>query len=301
MKLSPRLAAQFCALFLVFVPVAVGSQSVDVPPELRAPLAEAMKLRSEGDQNGSSAAFKRLLAVAPNSFTINYEYGRLLAQMKRYRDASEALDSAIRLIDGRDTSDLAVYNTKGFVLLMLNQSDQALDFFRMELGAPKFSSLPAAARMKVHNNAGLAYLQLDRYVEAQQQFEIARALGSSLAMKNLEIIDSIVQTLKASSEDVPGIFAPVVGSAKRDTEIEVRIAAVAAKLGVPSTSLRLFKQGNGIYQIAQGANLSYRKAERLAKEARAKGIEDAFVASTAEWSDESSALKKKDDLASKGR
>ena len=190
-----------CAFMLMVTSIASIAQPQDVPPEQQTTFAEAMKLRATaGKQEGAYLLFTQVHAAAPGSFTVNYEYGRLLAQMKKYREASEVLDTAIKLMDRLDTGELTVYNTKGFVLLMLNQYDQAIDFFRKEINSPKFSKLPSEARMRVHNNAGLAHLNLNQYIEAQQHFEIARSLGSSLAKKNLEIIGSILETLRASSE-----------------------------------------------------------------------------------------------------
>lgn len=282
-----------CVLLLAIAPIAGVAQSHDVPPAQGAAFAEAMNLRSIGDHDAALSKFSLLRAAEPNSFTINYEYGRLLAQMKKYREASAALDVAIKLMDRVDTKDLTVYNTKGFVLLMLNDFEQALVFFAKEIDSPRFKSNSDASRMKVHNNAGLAYLQLDRYLDAQKQFEIAKALGSSLAKKNLEIIASILATVGAANENVPGIFAPAVGSVKNPSLATERSNEIASRLGVSSDSLLLFRQGNGIFQITHGANYSYRKAERLVKEAKGKGIEDAFVASTTEWTLESGGFSKK--------
>lgn len=285
-----RFVLTLCAALLA-VPIDAQALPIDdVPLEQKAALAEAIKLRNGNDQDGALAKFKLLRTTVPNSFTINFEYGRLLAQMKRYHEASEVLDMAIKLMDRVDTKYLTIYNTKGFVLLMLNDFERALDFFLMEINSSQFGIKSDSLRMKVHNNAGLACLQLDRYVEAQKHFLIAKELGSKLAEKNIEIISSILETARASNEDLPGIFTTAVGSVKNSSQATVRMNELALKLKVPSSNLLLFKQSNGIYQITLGSNYSYRKAERLVKEARAKGVEDAFVASTTDWTLESTGV-----------
>jgi tetratricopeptide (TPR) repeat protein len=285
-----RLAGAHLGLAALFALLSAGPLRAEescegVPPSVCAAFRTAVELREQGKFGDSLARFEVLRREHPGSFPIQYAYGRLLAQMRLYPEAIVQLEATAKLGPATPGFDPGIYNTLGFALLMDTQYEKALEWFGALEKSEHFSGQPKELRTKLYNNSGVAYLQLDRYREAQEQFEKAKELGSQVARNNLVKIASILETLASGDVDVPGVFAVIVASARNEAAAAQQLSNVALKLGVAPSAFGVFLASNGRYLVARASYVSYPKAQLLAEESRKKGIRDAFIGSTTEWTD----------------
>ncbi|MDM8540401.1 tetratricopeptide repeat protein [Desulfococcaceae bacterium HSG9] len=255
----------------------------DVPKKFKDKFSNAEKLRIDGEYKEALPIFTHLIVDAPKSVSILYSYGILLAEMKRYDESSKFLDKALE-ISAHGENDLQFLNTRGWVSIMLGEYEKALEYFDKAMSDSKYNDISDLLKMKLHNNAGVAYWQSDRYDEAAKQFRLAKSSGSQLADKNLRMVESVLETINSKDINIPGVFAPVVGSSKYDFHIERQKKRITIKLGIDQSILKVFISSNGRYLITQGnGGLSYPKARMIVLSAKKKGISDAFVSSTLNW------------------
>lgn len=252
----------------------------DVSKELLPDYKLAEQARNNNNFGESFRIYTNLSKSQPDSFSISYGYGRLLAQMKLYADSEKVLNQAI---SSKKIFDPSIYNTFGWVLLMNNKYEFALEQFQKALDKSIYDGLEQDIRMKLHNNAGITYMLLDRYEEAKKQFILAEQLGSIKAKENIEKVESLILVKKQADSNIPGVFSVVVGSTKsKDKLDEVRVTK-AAKIGISKTDLAVFISETGKYFIVFGSGYNYQKALDIKDNMIKKGINDAFVSSTTNW------------------
>ncbi len=265
-----------------------AQDALDVPDTCESDYSQALRTRRAGNLQDAAHLFHSVHEECGDSFDISFQYGRTLMMLREYDTAVEFLDGAIEIRERyvkesrQPVPDATVYNVRGFAAIMLEDFEDAVEFFGKGIDDDSYESLPPETKMKLNNNAGIVYLALHRYEEAEEHFIRADKLGSTLARENLTKIKSIKDTLAEGDEDIPGIFAPVVWSVRDETRIgEVR-GDVAAKLDTVVDNIHVYIMPNGRYALAHGSEYSYPKAKRLVDEAR-KEIYDAYVASVATW------------------
>lgn len=218
-------------------------------------------------------------------FCILYEIGRYYTRSGNYPLARDYLQRAIQEEAAEDKKTYAVLNVIGFTFLREGNVDAALDFFQKQRSDTNFSSLPTIQRTKVFNNLGYTLMQLGRFDEAETNLLEAKKLGSNLAERNLQALRSLRATVASDSNDIPGVFAAVVGSSKSKLGAEKAILPLASRLGVPPTDLFVFEMDNGRYSLTFGSYESYPKALESVDLARSKGINDAYVSSLTKWNE----------------
>ena len=291
-----KLLVQF--FFLVLLVQAVTAQEgaiqSDAPPEAAAQLAQLTAAKTSQDQTQleqTRQEYAELRKKYPNSFSIGYDYGRLLAQMKEYQESAKILGAALKLgSSSGQLLDPSLYNTIGFVHMMLGDFDQALEYFKMATAPEIYKRLSESSRMKLHNNTGHALRLADRYEESLDEFAKARALGSYKAVKNIEEVRSLIETQEKQNPDLPGIFAVVIHSTRKKEQLDAltrrlteKIQAVASKEKQQELNKPVvYVAQNGMYSITLASNSSYAKAQELLSVVR-KVIADAFVSSTTNW------------------
>ena len=287
-----RALAQF--LFIVLLVQAVAAQEavqIDVPAEAAAQFAAAEAWKDQNQLEQSQQVYSELRTKYPNSFTIAYNDGRLLAQMKEYQKSAEVLAAALKTGEGRgQIPDPSIYNTIGYIYIMLGDFDQAIECFN-KAAAPKiYERLSATTKMKLHNNTGIAMMLADRYEEALREFEQAKQLGSRKAVENIEKVKSLAETQEKQNPDLPGIFAVVIHSTKSKEQLNDITQALMEKIQ-PAVSKKqqedlgkpvVYLAKSGMYFITLASNSSYAKAQELLATVR-NVINDAFVSSTTNW------------------
>ncbi len=287
-----KLLIQLFALVLL-VPIAVAQDAVqnDVPSEAKAQHAVAESYKNRDLLEQSQQEYTELRKKYPNSFSIVYDDGRLLAQLKEYQASAEALGVALKLGTSRDQlPDPSLYNTIGYVHMMLGDFDRALEYFKMATAPEIYKRLSQSSRMKLHNNTGYALRLADRYEESLDEFAKARELGSYKAVKNIEEVRSLIETQEKQNPDLPGIFAVVIHSTRKKEQLDTltrrltkKIQAVASKENQQKLNKPVvYVAQNGMYSITLASNSSYAKARGLLSVVR-KVIPDAFVSSTTNW------------------
>jgi tetratricopeptide (TPR) repeat protein len=285
----------FVFFFTIITGTALAASSavlLDVPAEAKARYVEAEALRAKEQFALSYPIYAELLQKHPSSFTVNYGYGLLLAQMKRFPESAETLKTALNLGKAKERMpDPSIWNTLGWVSIMSGNLDQALECFKTAKENPEtYASLSDETKMKLHNNAGYALMLMDRYEEAKKEFYKAEQLGSEKAKLNIEKIDSLIETQKKQDPDIPGVFAVVVFSIRNKDGIDKAVLTQFERLhtAVPELDLKsaeeinVYLAKNGIYLLALGSNYSYAKAQVMLGNIK-KTVPDAFVSSTTNW------------------
>jgi tetratricopeptide (TPR) repeat protein len=287
-----RLSAQL--LFIVLLTQAVAAQEAvqsDVPAEAAAQFAAAETYKDQNEFEQSQQVYSWLRTNYPNSFTIAYNYGRLLAQMKEYQKSAEILAAVLKAgEDPGQVPDPSIYNTIGFVHIMLGDFEQAIECFN-KAAAPKiYERLSATTKMKLHNNTGLAMMLADRYEESLQEFAQAKELGSRKAAENIEKVKSLIETQEKQNPDIPGIFAVVIHSTRDKERLDAKTDDLTKKIQSALSKEKqqdldepvVYLAKNGMYFITLASNSSYAKAQELLTDVR-KVVNDAFVSSTTNW------------------
>ena len=294
-----KLLVQFFFLVLLLQAVAAqeGAIQSDAPPEAAAQLAQLAAAKTSKDQTQleqTRQGYIELWKKYPNSFSIVYDYGRLLAQMKEYQESAKILGAALKLgSSSGQLLDPSLYNTIGYVHIMQGDFDQALEYFKMAADPKTYNCLAETTRMKLHNNTGYALMLADRYEESVQQFAQAKALGSRKAVDNIEKVKSLIETQEKQSPDLPGIFAVVIHSTRNKEQLDALTRRLMEELqglqGITSKEKQpelnkplVYVAQNSMYFIALASNSSYAKAQGLLSVVR-KVIADAFVSSTTNW------------------
>lgn len=287
-----KIVLQFFAVVLLLLTQRAFAASdmvqLDIPAEAAAPFAEAEKYRDAEKFISSYSIYTELKQKYPGSFSIVYGYGRLLAQMKRFVESAEVLNSALKL--GKSNAPLpdpSIYNTIGWVATMNGNFDLALEYFKKTSEDQKiYSRLSDETRMKLHNNTGYALMLLDRYEESMKEFRKAEQLGSEKAKANIEKVTSLIETQKKQNENIPGVFAVVVLSTRSTMDINKVVQTISSRLHgiLPEQDLKtnVYLAKTGLYFIALGGNYSYAKAQRIHGAVK-NIIADAFVSSTTSW------------------
>ena len=264
----------------------------DVPAEAKAQLDLAEQYKKNNQLEQSQQEYTKLLKKYPNSFSISYDYGRLLAQMKEYQESAKILGAALKL--GSDSSgqllDPSLYNTLGYVHLRMGAFDQALEYFKMATAPKIYKRLSESSRMKLHNNTGFVLMLVDRYEEALDEFAKARELGSQIAVKNIDKVKSLIETQEKQNPDLPGIFAVVIHSTKSIKQLDTLARTLTEKIQKTAPKEKqqelnnpvIYVMNNGMYVITLASNSSYAKARALLTVVK-KVIPDAFVSSTTNW------------------
>jgi tetratricopeptide (TPR) repeat protein len=280
--------------FLVLLVQAVSAQEAiqnDVPSGAAIQCAAAATYKNKNQLEQSRQEYVELRKKYPNSFSIVYDYGRLLAQMKEYQESAKALGVALKIgVRREQLPDPSLYNTIGYVHIMLGDFDQALEYFKMAAGPKTYNRLAENTKMKLHNNTGYALMLADRYEESLGEFAKARAMGSRKAVENIEKVQSLIETQEQQRPDLPGIFAVVIHSTRNKETLDALARGLLAELqGTVSKEKQqelnkpvIYVAKNGMYFIALASNSSYAKAQELLSVVR-KVITDAFVSSTTNW------------------
>ncbi|MCI5139296.1 MAG: hypothetical protein D3922_13005 [Candidatus Electrothrix sp. AR1] len=262
-----------------------------MPSEAEDQLAVAESYKNRDLLEQSQQEYTELLKKYPNSFSIGYDYGRLLAQMEEYQESAKILGAALKLgSSSGQLLDPSLYNTMGYVHIMQGDFDQALEYFKMATAPEIYKRLSESSRTKLHNNTGYALMLADRYEESLDEFAKARALGSRKAVENIEKVKSLIETQEKQSPDLPGIFAVVIHSTRNKEQLDALTRGLLEELqGTASKEKQqelnkpvVYVAQNGMYFIALASNSSYAKAQGLLSVVR-KVITDAFVSSTTNW------------------
>jgi len=271
----------------MFFPIQVnaGSLHVNVVASQIETRSDSAKVLEKQARHGEALpVYEDLYAEMPEKSIIDYYFKRLLATPEGLTMASYLLDRAIKLRNEKNLFHTEpLYNAKGYVLMRQKEYEQSLEFFDREMSGPIFESRPAAEKIKVYNNKGLALLELDRYEEAREQFELAERLGSTFAQKNLRIVDSIVETLERGDKNLRSIFVPVIGNSKSKDKIPENRSRLAKVLECDESAVRIFLNTAKSYVFTLTPNLSYVEATQIVKSMRSKGLSAAFVASNLRW------------------
>ncbi|WPD23866.1 MAG: hypothetical protein SD837_04725 [Candidatus Electrothrix scaldis] len=286
-----RLIQLFALLLLVQVAAAQDAVQDDVPAEAAAQLAVAETYKNRNLLEQSQQEYSELLKKYPNSFSIGYDYGRLLAQMKEYQESAKILGATLK--NGSSSGQLldpSLYNTIGYVHLQMGEFDQALEYFKMATAPEIYRRLNEESRMKLHNNKGIALMSADRYEEALDEFAKARELGSQIAVKNIDKVNSRIETQEKQNPDLPGIFAVVIHSTKSIKQLDTLASTLTEKIQKTAPKEKqqelnnpvIYVMNNGMYVITLASNSSYAKARALLTVVK-KVIPDAFVSSTTNW------------------
>lgn len=263
--------------------VVADNIDTDIPPEYKERYALVEKLdKSENDKAYEEYIFLR--EKLPNSFSVAYGFGRLLARMKRYQKSDELLKEALNLgTNNRKILNLSIYNTLGWVSIMNANYDQALEYFDEALKENVYKNVSVNTRMKTHNNKGYTLMLLDRYEESLVEFRKASGLGSEKAKYNIERVNSMIETQKKQDQDIIGVFAPVIFSLKNKESIAPVIEFLSKQYGIVQDKLKIYVSKTKIYIITYGSNYSYVEALRIKEDMEKKGISDAYVYSTTSW------------------
>lgn len=212
--------------------------------------------------------------------------------MKEYQESAKILEAALKL--GSDSSgqllDPSLYNTLGYVHLRMGEFDQALEYFKMATAPEIYKRLSESTRMKIHNNTGFALMLIDRYEEALDEFAKARDMGSQIAVKNIDKVNSLIETQEKQNPDLPGIFAVVIHSTKSIKQLDTLASTLTEKIQKAAPKAKqqelnnpvIYVMNNGMYVITLASNSSYAKARALLAVVK-KVIPDAFVSSTTNW------------------
>ncbi|CAK8722648.1 hypothetical protein GCAAIG_12315 [Candidatus Electronema halotolerans] len=286
-----RVLAQL--LFIILLMQTVAAQEavqIDVPAEAAAQFAAAEAYKDQNQFEQSQQIYSGLRTKYPNSFTIAYNYGRLLAQMKEYQKSAEVLAAALKTGEGRgQIPDPSIYNTIGYVHIMLGDFDQAIECFKTAAAPKIYDLLADATQMKLRNNTGYALMLADRYEESLQEFTQAKQLGSRKAVDNIEKVKSLIETQEKQSPDIPGIFAVVIHSTKSKEQLNDITQALMEKIQPAASKNQqdlgkpvVYLAKSGMYFITLASNSSYAKAQELLTTVR-KVVNDAFVSSTTNW------------------
>jgi len=262
--------------------------NLDIPIEAQAKYEEAEALRDKDQYNLSYPIYADLLQKYPSSFSINYGYGLLLAQMKRFQDSAEALKTALNIGKSKEQMpDPSIWNSIGWVALMNGNLDQAVEYFNVPKNNPAiYSKLNDETRMKLHNNAGYALMLMDRYEQAKEDFKKAEQLGSDKAKLNIEKIDSLIETQQRQDPNIPGVFTVVVFSVKNKDWLDRAIQTISGRLVSKELAelagIDVYLAKNGLYMLTLGGSYSYVKAQGILEKIK-KSVPDAFVSSTTNW------------------
>ena len=259
--------------------------SADIPAEAQSKYDKAEALRAQGQFNASFPIYEELLEKYSDNFSVNYGYGLLLAQMKRFPEAANALKTALNIGKTQEQMpDPSIWNSIGWVSLMNGDLDQAIEYFTTaKQDSNIYSSLSDETRMKLHNNSGYALMLMDRYEESKEDFKKAEELGSEKAKQNIEKVDSLIETQKKQNPDIPGVFAVVVLSIRDKERTQEAADRLRTELGLQKTeTIDVYLAKNGMYLLAVKSNCSYAKAQATLKKVREK-VPDAFVSSTTNW------------------
>ncbi|WP_319588310.1 tetratricopeptide repeat protein [uncultured Desulfobulbus sp.] len=277
------LTALGLTLMVCNVSATADDRCIGVPESACRRFVEAVGMRQKNNPKGSLLVIEELSKNYSNNFTIQYTYGRLLAEDKRYEDAIKQLQIALELGHDFENFDIEIYNIIGFSLLMESRYDESIEYFYTIEMSEEFQKKSKDFKIKVYNNFGVAYMQLDRFQEAKEKFEKSKNLGSKLAYKNIEKIDSILESLRNGDVNMPGIFALIVANPTTEIYTQQSLLKVSNKLDIPSSGFTVFRATKGQYYIAMASQVSYPKAEQLKEQANKKGISDAFIGSITSW------------------
>ena len=198
--------------------------------------------------------------------------------------------NAAEVATDADFSKQAVFNVLGYNDLKEKIYESAVSYFNTQIENSNFLSLPPETRMKVFNNLGYTLLQLDQYEAAKSNLYQAVALGSSLARKNLEVVDSILAVQIKNDPDLPGVFAVAIVSLRNSDALEAYVKDAADRLNDSIEKFGVFARENGMFTVTYGVGMSYPKSDEMRAEALSAGFSDAYIVSTARWQNVTSKL-----------
>lgn len=261
----------------------------DIPDGAKARFNESVQARIDKRFDDARAFLQTATADHPNSFCAVYEYAKLLIDEGRFAEADVRLADAIRLVDASSGAYGEIpWNALGYSYLRQGRFDDALAQFTTQKALPYFADLPAAQRMKVFNNAGFAYLQLEQYEFARESLQVAADLGSGLAVQNLAVLDSVVATLEAGDKNIPGVFGVVLYSARDPQAVARQADLLQTRLGADE-DVAVFARTDGMMHIVAGSYSSYPRAREILNRAQTTGSaaadDGAFITSVASFDD----------------
>lgn len=243
----------------------------------------AIKLRIAGQYQAAITKLKSIPAGETPSFCILYEIGRNYLNLEDYEKSLESLQAASSIATPQDRSQQAIYNIIGYVRLKQMDYGTAVLNLERQQNDDQFSNLPTDKQTKVFNNTGFAYLRLNQYAPAKENFEKALNNGSRLAKANLAVVDSLIEVQSKGDANIPGIFSVSLHSQRGDNGLENTLASFATRLGVDPAEISIFRRETGMLSLVLGTNLSYAKAQSLQAKAIETGLSSAQIVSTTSW------------------
>ncbi len=283
-----------CAVLALIVLHPSAAQSADcthtIPTEEAREFQNALNARANKDKEGALKLLKEIQVKLGDNFCVLHEIGRTYVHLNEYEQASESLLNAVEIATDADLSKNAVYNVLGYNDLKEKNYESAVSYFKTQTKNPNFLSLPPETRMKVFNNLGYTLLQLDQYEAAKSNLLQAVALGSSLARKNLEVVDSILAVQHKNDPELPGIFAVAIASSRNKDALKATVENAASRLNTSTEKFRIFDRGNEMFTVTYGVAMSYPKSDEMREEALSAGFSDANIVSTSRWQNVTSKL-----------
>lgn len=271
--------------FATTLGIADAALARDCAPDFASTGADvAERLNASSDRNSALITEARqYMASNPDDVCTRYYFGRYLTRLDDFDGARASLEDLEPKLAADGSTNVSPLNVVGFGHLSQGNNDSALDAFQKAADVPYFEGLPTALKTKILNNLGFTLMQLGRYDEARKALTVAAELGSSVAMRNLAAVSSIVSTLEETADGQPGTFAAIVGSARSLDAAGGEVQRIAGILGVSPTVLSVFRMQNGIYSIAIGGYNSYPTAVEDQNAAMDAGIDDSYVGWLADW------------------
>lgn len=267
---------------------------IDVPFESADRYRDAIEIRRKKNLGEAKRLFDTLYRDRSNetSFSIPYEYGRTLSINKEYESALEILNETVRRL-GKGThgeTPIRIYNTRGFVLLMLQRYEAALADFEYAMSRAAFDDMKVEFQARLFNNSGFANMNAGRYKKAQDLFVKAEDLGNTRATRNLAAVESLIKGAETGDKS-SGPFVIAIASTRLNPLLVERkldqFAGKLATLGVKRSDLFVFINRHRRYVITWGRNLSYSLAEARREQLKTI-IHDAYTAMSTSWNDVSS-------------
>ncbi|MCP4214413.1 MAG: tetratricopeptide repeat protein [bacterium] len=162
---------------------------------------EALELQKQGKWDSCIHKLKKVRLEYKDEYSLSYLMGKVYAQKKDYRSASEYFEEALALSKKKGLKDPAVFNALGYVYMKNYDYKKAEKY--LLLAVKSIESFPEKSRVKPYLNLGNMYLVRDEYKDARKYFQVAAdTYNSSQAKKNLRLIEPFVQITKTKYQDL---------------------------------------------------------------------------------------------------
>jgi tetratricopeptide (TPR) repeat protein len=289
------------ALLLIFIfhPMAIACDD-DIKADLVPDFERALLLRQDEEFREAEQLLRKLQKEDADSFCISFALARLYAIEERFDFSIAELENLLPADEDEIKSFLTYgetpWNTLGYLYIQREMFGNAERMLTIEIERSEFYTLDNTQKIKIYNNLGLSLLNMGQYDRARHYLDIAKALGSKLAVYNLDVLSSIVATLEADDETIPGIFALIVKSLRENdgvgryiksnecTEYAATISDTLNEAGeAEGLDIYVFERPDGMHHITLGAYVSYPRAQRIRQIAIKAGIDDAYISSVVNW------------------